>query len=123
LLAEDTMINQKLITRVLEKAGLDVTVVENGQLAVDATLEAEERGELYDAVVLDMHMPVLDGYGAARVLRDRFADLPVIALTANVMAEDRNRCFEAGCSGFATKPIQQEKLLDTLRDAILSGKK
>jgi signal transduction histidine kinase/CheY-like chemotaxis protein len=114
LLAEDTPENQRLIEHVLRRAGATVAVVENGELAVDAALAARERGEPFDLVVMDMQMPVLDGYSATRVLRQKGYDLPIVALTAHAMQGDRELCLSAGCDDYATKPIQRESLLALL---------
>ncbi len=115
LLAEDGPDNQRLIAHVLRKAGADVTVVENGQLAVEAVLGANEGGESFDVIVMDMQMPVMDGYAATRTLREQGYDGPVIALTAHAMAEDRQRCLDAGCSEYASKPINRRELVETIR--------
>ncbi len=114
LLAEDTRDNQLLIGRTLERVGAAVEVVENGRLAVERALEAQEDDEPFQVVLMDMQMPVLDGYDATRALRKAGYDLPVIALTAHVMAADRQKCLEAGCDDFVTKPINRARLLETV---------
>ncbi len=114
LLAEDGHDNQRLISMVLRKAGATVTVVENGQLACEAALAAESSGSPYDVVLMDMLMPVMDGYAATSYLRAQNYSGPVIALTANAMSGDREKCLAAGCTDYATKPIQREHLLQTI---------
>ncbi|MFG0248009.1 MAG: response regulator [Phycisphaeraceae bacterium JB051] len=114
LLAEDNPVNQKLIRRVLEKMGLTVTLAANGQIAFDMAMQKFESGTPFDVVLMDMQMPVMDGVTAAKNLRRAGYDLPIIALTANAMEQDRQRCMEAGCNDFATKPIDREKLNATL---------
>jgi Amt family ammonium transporter len=114
LLVEDGLENQRLISLVLRKAGADVTAVENGQLAVEITLAAYEAGKPFDVILMDMQMPVMDGYTATRRLRELSYTGSIVALTAHAMAEDRQRCFDAGCNDYATKPIDQRKLLTTV---------
>ncbi len=111
LVAEDGPDNQRLIQAVLKKAGHTVSVFENGKLAVDALAQQAAAGTPFDVVIMDMQMPVMDGYTATRELRQRGVVTPVIALTAHAMAEDRQRCLDAGCSEYATKPLDRRDLL------------
>jgi PAS domain S-box-containing protein len=115
LVAEDGPDNQALIQHYLNKAGATVTLVENGQLAVEAVAEAARKGEPYDLVLMDMQMPVLDGYTAAGRLRELGFTGAVIALTAHAMEGDRERCLAAGCDDFVPKPIDRLMLLETVR--------
>lgn len=85
--------------------------VDNGQTAVDRVLEAREKSSPFDVVLMDMQMPVLDGYAVTRRLRDSGITSPIIALTAHAMASDRKRCLRAGCTDYATAPIQRTQLL------------
>jgi signal transduction histidine kinase/ActR/RegA family two-component response regulator len=114
LLAEDSPDNQRLIAFVLQKAGADVTIVENGVLAVAALETAARRKNPFDLVLMDMQMPVMDGYQATREIRARDYPLPVIALTADAMEGQRQKCLAAGCSDYLTKPIDRRKLLKAL---------
>jgi len=114
LFAEDGFDNQRLVTTWLRRAGITVTVVDNGRDAVDAVVAAAERDDAFDVVLMDMQMPVLDGYGAATELRARGFALPIVALTAHAMAGDAERCRAAGCSDYLTKPIDRAALLRTV---------
>lgn len=118
LLAEDGPDNRLLLTHLLRRAGAQVEVVENGQLAVDAALAAEQGGSAYDVVLMDMQMPVLDGYSATRRLREHGYAGSIVALTANAMEQDRAKCLEAGCDDFSTKPITAAELLAAIRRAL-----
>ncbi len=110
LLIEDNEVNQRVATRILEKAGYRVTVAENGRIALDAL----ER-DTYDLIVSDVQMPVLDGLATARLIRQRESGsgrhVPIIAMTAHAMTGDREKCLEAGMDAYISKPIQSSDLL------------
>ncbi|MDB4973731.1 MAG: luxQ 3, partial [Myxococcaceae bacterium] len=114
LLAEDGYDNQLLIGTVLRQQGFDVTVVENGTLAVEHALAARNSGQPYDMILMDMQMPELDGYGATAQLRSKGYDLPIIALTAHAMAGERDRCLAVGCDEYLSKPIDRRVLVSTV---------
>ena len=114
LVVEDGWDNQRLIRHILERAGCEVEVAENGQVGVDLALEACDRDEPFDVILMDVQMPVLDGYEATRRLRARGYAKPIIALTAHAFPAERQRCMAAGCDDFATKPIDRFKLLSML---------
>lgn len=109
LLAEDGEDNRRLIKTVLTKAGASIETVENGKLAVQ---RAEE--ETFDLILMDMNMPEMDGYTATKLLRDHGYSRPILALTANAMTEDRQRCHQAGCDDYLTKPIDRTLLIETI---------
>jgi CheY-like chemotaxis protein len=114
LLAEDGPDNQVLISALLVKAGATVKVVADGRLAVDEATAAAGAGRPYDVVLMDMQMPVLDGYGAASMLRAKGYKGAIVALTAHAMAGDRERCMSAGCDDYLTKPVDRAQLTATV---------
>jgi len=109
LVAEDTLTNQKLLTVILEKLGLDVTLVENGVQAVKAALSSE-----FDLILMDIQMPKMNGYKAASILKSKNVNTPIIALTAHALQGDRKKCFDAGCDDYLAKPIQRHKLVQKI---------
>jgi two-component system sensor histidine kinase/response regulator len=111
LLAEDNEINRQVAQEMLEGFGIDITTAENGADAI-ALLEAEE----FDGVLMDMQMPVMDGVTATRIIRKnpRFAGLPIIALTANVMVREQNEFIDAGITDYIGKPIDPDRMVTTL---------
>ena len=113
LLAEDGPINRKLIGLILENAGAHVTCAENGQAAVDLTQK-----DSYDVILMDMQMPVMDGYAATSRLRALGVSAPIIALTAHAMSGDEEKCRAAGCSAFLTKPIDSDALVIAISKAL-----
>jgi CheY-like chemotaxis protein len=114
LLAEDGPDNQRLIAYLLEKAGAEVTVVENGKQAIDTALASRAEERPFDVILMDMQMPLIDGYKATKILRTKNWSGPIIALTAHAMKEHRFKCLEAGCNEYLSKPIERCKLLHML---------
>lgn len=123
LLAEDNAVNALLARRMLEKSGCEVVHAINGAKAVEAMRQALETGNgMFDIVLMDVHMPVLDGLEAAAAIRKLWSDghslgyvrPAIVALTANAFAEDRQRCLEAGLEDYLAKPFQREELQQIL---------
>lgn len=121
LLAEDGPDNRDLIGFYLTEAGMTVTMVENGLLAVQNALAAEQNGNPFDAILMDMQMPELDGYSAATSLRQQRYSRPIIALTAHSLEGDRDKCIAAGCDDYAVKPIDRAALIATLAKYVQPG--
>ncbi len=109
LLVEDGIDNQRLLSAHLRNSGADVVIAENGQVAVDLMATNP-----FDLVLMDMQMPVMDGYTATAELRRRGFTMPVIALTAYAMEEDRKKCMASGCTDYLSKPINRDLLLNTV---------
>ena len=118
LLVEDNELNQEVATELLRQAGFTVEIADNGKIAVDKVASAT-----YDAVLMDMQMPILDGLAATRAIRrlPGRADLPIIAMTANAMASDRERCIEAGMNDHVAKPIDPNDLWTKLLQWVRPG--
>ena len=113
LLVEDNPINQRVALRMLERLGYSANVVAHGQDALEA-LEHKR----YDVVLMDVHMPKMDGYATTRSIRQRKDDrarTPIVAMTANAMKGDRERCLEAGMNDYVTKPVELDVLAEKLR--------
>jgi len=109
LLADDVSTNQKVIKRLLEKTGVTVTIVENGQEALALAL-----AQSFDLILMDMQMPVMNGYEAAKALRVEGITTPIVALTAHAMKGDDKKCLDAGCDDYLSKPIDNGKLAQIL---------
>jgi PAS domain S-box-containing protein len=125
LVVEDNLLNQEVASYVLQHAGASVDFAGNGRLAVG--MLAEGKAE-YDAVLMDLQMPVMDGFEAAAAIRAMgLATLPILAMTANTMEEDRRRALQAGMDGYLAKPIDVDELVGALRrvtgrdEALLAG--
>lgn len=112
LIAEDDPTNQFVIRAILVAAGFDVLIRENGEEALLAA-----RSELPDLILLDMMMPVMDGYQTARQISSdpAFDGIPIVALTARAMLGDEERTLDAGCDAYLRKPISRRLLVDTVR--------
>jgi len=115
LLAEDGVDNQHLISTMLRKAGAEVELAENGRVAVEKALAAEQDGRGYAAILMDIQMPEMDGYEATRYLRKHGYSRPIIALTAHAMYSDLQKCLKAGCDEYTTKPVNRQQLIRLLQ--------
>lgn len=109
LIADDGEANRQLLELILRRAGMHVVAVENGRQAVEQAVSTS-----FDLILLDMQMPVMDGYSAAAALRKAGIAAPIVALTADAMQGSEARCRQAGCSAFLTKPLQMDRLLRCL---------
>jgi CheY-like chemotaxis protein len=114
LSAEDCPTNQRLITILLRRAGAEVELAEDGQIALGLALEAQWSGSPFDLILMDMEMPVMDGFEATRKLRSAGYRPPIIALTALDMTANRQKCLDAGCDDYITKPIDPKKFVGSL---------
>jgi signal transduction histidine kinase/ligand-binding sensor domain-containing protein/CheY-like chemotaxis protein len=122
LLVEDNKLNVMVAQVELENAipGVMIDVAVNGQVALDRLLEKD-----YDLILMDVQMPVMDGYGATRAIRALKSDkahIPILAMTANVMQAEVQQCLDAGMDGFVPKPFKQEELVEAIRKAVLATK-
>jgi len=120
LLAEDGIDNQRLIRFHLERAGAHVDIVDNGAKAVECVQDST-RLNRHDVILMDMQMPVMDGYEAVRRLTTAGEHTPIIALTAHAMPGDREKCLESGCHDYLCKPVDSRALLAAIRHAIAPG--
>ena len=111
LLVEDNEMNRDMLSRRLARRGFEVLIAEDGEQAVRMAL-----AELPDLVLMDMNLPLKDGWDAAREIRasPAGAAIPIIALTAHAMSDDRIRALEAGCDDYETKPLDFPRLLDRI---------
>ena len=118
LLCEDNDLNREIAVAVLKDAGIEVETAENGKIAVQKIKEST--AGYYDAVLMDIQMPVMDGYTATRCIRDledrNLAEIPIIAISANAFDEDRKASYEAGMDGHLAKPVEVSELLEMLRN-------
>ena len=111
LLVEDGLDNQRLIAFLMRKAGATIETADNGRIALDMLDQAEAAGTPFDMLLTDMQMPEMDGYHLASNLRDRGSKLPIVALTAHAMTDDRKKCIDAGCDDYVSKPIDKVNLI------------
>ncbi|OPH56710.1 two-component system response regulator [Paenibacillus ferrarius] len=112
LLVEDNEMNRDMLSRRLLRKGYQVVIAVDGQQGIDSA-----KSECPDLILMDMSLPVLDGWGATRQLKElqETKHIPVIALTAHAMSSDRDKAFEVGCDDFDTKPVEWERLLGKIQ--------
>jgi CheY-like chemotaxis protein len=117
LLAEDNPVNQKLAVKLLTKAGYSVEIANNGMEAVE---KCAAEPKAYDIVLMDIQMPKLNGLEATKHLRDKgFTHIPIVAMTANAMKGDREKCLAAGMNDYISKPIKREVVFEILRKWVI----
>ncbi len=113
LIVDDNEDNRDVLARRLQRRGFDVTQASGGKLGVtQATSDAP------DLILMDMNMPELDGWEATRLIRSQSLSMPIIALTAHAMPGDRERAIEAGCTGYHTKPVELDRLLEAIESLL-----
>ncbi len=118
LLVEDNEMNRDMLSRRLIRRGYEVVIAEDGQQGVEMAVS-----EKPDLILMDMSLPVLDGWGATKQLKasDEMRSIPVIALTAHAMAQDREKALAAGCDDYDTKPIELPRLLEKIEKLLETG--
>ena len=116
LLVEDNEMNRDMLERRLSRQGFEVVLAMDGQQAVDVALSLSP-----DVILMDVSLPVFDGLEATRILRtsEQARNIPIIALTAHAMASDKERCLEAGCDDYDTKPVDFQRLLKKIHSWLL----
>jgi PAS domain S-box-containing protein len=124
LVVEDNMINQQVAQEILSSIGAHIEIADNGQIGVDAVHQALQNGNPFDAVLMDIQMPVMDGYEATRVLRKNLkqTDLPIIAMTANAMASDREACLAVGMNDHVGKPFNVTQLTELILSLVKAAR-
>ena len=121
LIVDDRRDVRFLAQEIVTKAGGQVETADDGREAIRLIREREATNQPYDLVVMDMQMPVLDGYETVRILREGGYRKPIIALTAGAMAGDRERCLESGCNSYVSKPIDRKELLRVISSELASA--
>lgn len=120
LLAEDNFINQMVTEKFLKKSGFDVVVVNNGKEAI----ETLDRDQCFDLVLMDCHMPILDGYSATSIIRNSgksYSAIPILALSASVLKQEQEHCKSVGMNDFISKPVTFETLEDKLKEWLVQS--
>ncbi|MFP3156220.1 ATP-binding protein [Lachnospiraceae bacterium ZAX-1] len=120
LLVEDNEINIMIATELLDNVGIDVTIAENGKEALERLDEAYKKGKLFDLVLMDLQMPIMDGYEATIAIKamPEYKSMPIYALTAHAFLEEQQRCLDIGMKEHLTKPIEIDKFYAALREVV-----
>lgn len=113
LVVEDNEINQELMTELLSENGVVVTIAENGKIAVDLLSEGDKS---FDLILMDLQMPIMDGYEATRHIRELGITVPIVAVSANSFTTDRDKAYECGMTGFIAKPVDIQQILELLNE-------
>lgn len=116
LVADDGPDNQRLVSYMLRQAGAEVEIAGDGLEVVEAGRASQASGRQYDVILMDIHMPLLDGYDATQRLRVAGYSRPIIALTAGTRAGDRDHCLRAGCDDYMSKPVDRDLLIEMCRE-------
>lgn len=120
LLVEDNELNQEIAVEILQETGFDMDVADDGSVAVEK-MKSARLGQ-YDLILMDIQMPIMNGYEATRQIRrlnhPGVSDIPIIAMTANAFEEDKKAAMDAGMNGHIAKPIDVEKLIETLKEIL-----
>jgi len=116
LLVEDNLLNQRIVTFSLKRFNHEVTIANHGVEAIEKFCEKK-----FDVILMDIMMPVMDGIEATIKIREIDPDVPIIAQTAYAMSEDKNKCLNAGCNDYLTKPINHRLLLSAIEKYITSS--
>lgn len=119
LIVEDNEMNREMLSRRLERRGYKVVIALDGQMGIDVA-----RAKAPDLILMDMSLPMVDGWEATRLMKadDVLKHIPVIALTAHAMANDRDKALAAGCDDYDTKPIELSRLLAKMETLLLPAK-
>lgn len=112
LLVEDCNDSQRLISSILQRAGAKVFFADNGQIALNLVLESLDNGRAFDVILMDLQMPVLNGYEATKRLREADYTGPIIAITAFTGDHFQKKCIKAGCNDYLAKPVDPHRLID-----------
>jgi signal transduction histidine kinase/CheY-like chemotaxis protein len=118
LVVDDAADNRRLLGSILQRAGAVVNAVATAASAQEALGEPQAAAERFDVILMDMHLPDVDGMTVVRELRAKGCKVPILAVTANVMPGDREQCLQAGCDGYAAKPIDRARLVVAVREAV-----
>ncbi len=122
LIVDDAKDNRVLVKHILKKSGLELEFAVNGKQALEMIDLAIESNKPYDIILMDMQMPVMDGYCATKIIRKNNNNVPVVAVTAHALQGDRERCIESGCDEYLTKPIKKSLLIETCARLITEHK-